>query len=449
MATQQKNVLPQEYVSILERTPLWDDRVWEPLQKKDYETAMGELVGLMGLYTQKTALEIFWKDIIEGTPAVRGVVSAEEWRENVLPYLANIILEISEKNLIEKIYSTTDPDWLTPLHFLIVAEIPGFSTEEKIEYLSKEKPWLLDYFTGSPLNVLGEGLLIPVSEGIAIKKIGSFSKYWKYLPPGLQGTFYSIEGAQTLINICESYELDRQQIVDIAYSIGAVLLSADTIEEWSDSVRGIFESSNKKFTDQALDDLQQNFINPFRGEIAELKESIEPVIKEKEITVPIATAEETKEAPVKVNKIEFPKAITEEPKTPSEPNAPFILFKGQDASPKADTGSSAFSKGFSLPFGFFKGRKPAAETPKVSVKIESGASPAGPTGAPKIGKSSPSIFEGVETRLSGKKNGVFGAVKEEIKKLPSSKTVHYSEYRTEVPPADPKPTVDGNTVSFK
>lgn len=439
-----------DYMELLRAVPLWDESVWIPLQKKDFQGSMERLYALLGTYTKETIKRVFWKQIIEGNEKIRGEVTSDEWFREVTPEIARMIFLVGEQDLVEQIQTSlsTSPEILNYFEFLLVESIPGDNIEEKSEYLSKEKPWFRTFLLASPLNALTEGSLVPISSEIPRVKNRNVAERIGLLSDSLKGLFFSQNIVKEIFSIAEVRKINSEGVVNMSYFLGLTLLGFEEPEKLSEHIERYCNLPSAE-AEVLAGELRRRIVDTYAEETESLKKSVESVIKEKEITVPIATAEETKEAPVKVNKIEFPKAIPEEPKTPTEPNAPFILFKGQDASPKADTGSSAFSKGFSLPFGFFKGRKPVAETPKVSVKIESGTSPAGPTGTPKIEKPSISVFGNVETRLNSQKNGIFGAVKEEIKKLPSSKTVHYSEYRTEVPPADPKPTVDGNVVSFK
>lgn len=159
-----------------------------------------------------------------------------------------------------------------------------------------------------------------------------------------------------------------------------------------------------------------------------------------------AVVEEKSEKAVKINKVEFPKAAENQA---VDPSAPFMLRTEEDSALKK-TPAGNQEKGFSFPFGFFKRSAQPTQAPRVSVKIESAAEPAGPTGTPKVQKPAQSVFETVQKDIAPAPAGgdsVFGSLGKDLKEAGAKKTVHYSQFHTPLP--EPAPHIEGNTVSFK
>jgi hypothetical protein len=447
MPVSQKNQAPlaEEYQEILVRLPIWDDGVWEPLQKKDFKAAMDRFFTLMGYYTRKTVQDIYWKNIIQGDEAVRGSVTSDEWRMQIVPRLAQIFLEIGEETLFEKIYSSLDWEWLAAFHFSVVGEIPGISVDEKASYLTKEKSWLLDFFIGSPMNALAEGLLFDVSEGLP-RPTQSLASYPAELSPALKKAFFSVPSAKKIITLSSELKWERQQTVDFSYVVGLFLLGVEEKERWEELFEKIFSGYSPEQKENVSKLAYRLLVKPLEGDTRDLRKGTESVIQEKEVSVPVAVVEEKSEKAVKINKVEFPKAAENQA---VDPSAPFMLRTEEDSALKK-TPAGNQEKGFSFPFGFFKRSAQPTQASRVSVKIESAAEPAGPTGTPKVQKPAQSVFETVQkdiARAPAEGDSVFGSLGKDLKEAGAKKTVHYSQFHTPLP--EPAPHIEGNTVSFK
>lgn len=458
----------QDYQELLVRLPVRDSSVWTPLQKKEFKSAMDRFYSILGYYTPETAKQIFWKGIIEGHPIIRGDVSYEEWLREVMPRLAVIVLNIADEKLFERIYRSLNTATLIYFNSLLTEEIPGLSDEEKIDFLSEKKPWLKNFLFGSPLNAMG-GLFFEANKNASFS-ISNVTRRIEILPTRLKGALFSIATCNAISSICEKEGLSNQQSTNVSHLLGLTLIGLMDSNELGERIEKACDITQEKSLIFA-EKLKNILIDPYQNDIASLKEQSNPIIKEQEISVPIKTTDgKTEEKQIKINKVEFP-SIGEEKSSENSGNAPFILHKEKDLTAGA-SGASPFKKGSVFSFGFFKPRgTPITEKKEISVKIESSEKP-----IEKNFSSAPvstSIFEQIKTELEDKNKEVLPSANqplvEKVQGTPPAplitlktedakasskptviKQVHYSAFKTDLPPDDKvNPHVNGNTVFFK
>lgn len=460
MVLQTKTKIPENFEAILIMVPLWDNSVWEPLQKQEYKKAMDRFYSLLGYYTRSTIRKIAWKKILEGDEKVRGVLSLNEWRLNILPYFGSIILNISDKDFFEYIYSILEVETLFFFHAGLISQIPGETATEKLEYATGKREWLGNFFLGSPLGVLFNGFLLEKSNVVTKLDLTEVMDRINILPDGLRSPFFSSFFATSIKNFCVSYGLNKQETTDLAYLIGGALLGIVTKNEFQNETEKISKERVGEKIETFSNEAYQNFIFPYEEEIQTLKDSIESIITETEKTLAIQEEEPEKEAVVKINKVSFPKA--EAPELPKrDENAPLILHK-EDVDRLIPPGekTSVFSKGFSS-FGFFKKKETKPTVSAVPTQAPISKTPSEikiikPTAETKLVKTSPSIFERMRNENKEPEEIVEEKKKPEIappvapkmleikieetpepKKIElateNKKTVHYSTNKTELP----------------
>lgn len=442
MDTQTKNKIPENIAALLIMVPVWDTNVWEPLQKKEYGKAMEKFYSLLGFYTRSTIRKIAWKDILEGSERVRGNISLDEWRINVLPYLGAIILDITDQDFFEYIYSTLESETLFFFHAAIISQVPGETAEEKLAYVTGKRDWLGDFFLASPLGVVFNGFLLASSESIPKFNLDEILDRINNLPTGLRSPFFSSSYASSIKNFCLRNKLEKQEITNIASLVGSVLLGFIPKEKFFESAQETLQENLTGNSGNFLNEFYQTFISFYEEEIQELKDSIESIITENERVLAVQEESEEKEESIKINKVSFPKP--EAPEIPKrDETAPLILHKEDlDRITPPSEQTSVFAKGFS-PFGFFKKRevKPKAFVPQAPT-------PPAPVTAPKLipeptlpAKNTASIFERIREEKETKKTITMPRMLEiKIEEAPqektpgtAQKTVHYSTYKTDIP----------------
>jgi hypothetical protein len=423
MAETQNPVLEQ-FAEMVIALPVWEESVWTPLQKKNWEEAGEKFYSLISKYRPQGFGQIFWEAIVSGVEHVRGEVSEEEWKSNFLPFVAATLARLSDETTLSRIYQSLDFFDARRLHSFILFEFDGETLEEKILSIRDINPRLLNYLSGTPLNALA-GLILPPPQNIPQRKVEDLAQHFNDLPDTLGYAIASPSVANTIFSV---FEKKTNNLLSAEYALADMLLGFTTKEDAEITIGALFDEAEKK--SGALNTLFSAF-SGFLGEIQEFREYWSGGVSG--VTVPVKSQEE-KEGSIKINKVEFP--VTQEK---SESDGPLILRK-ESRDESAPTGKT-FGKSFSLPFGFFKSKtEPDSRTP-VQVKIDTGGTPAGPTGTPRVQKPSISIFEKIRGDL--KPHGSTPEPKE------TPKTVHYSTFKTEIPEIKPTPEVEGNTVSFK
>lgn len=423
MAETQNPVLEQ-FAEMVITIPVWEESVWTPLQKKNWEEAGEKFYSLISRYRPQGFGQIFWEAIISGVEHVRGEISEEEWRSNFLPFVAATLARLSDEITLSRIYQSLDFFDVRRLHSFILFEFDGETLEEKILNIRDRNPRLANYLAGTPLNALA-GLILPPPQNAPQRNTEDLARRFNDLPDILS---YSLTSPYTANTIFSVFEKKTENLLAAEYALVDMLLGFTTKEDAEITIGALLTDAEKK--GGALNTLFSSF-SEHSEEIQQFREYWSGGVNG--VTVPVKTTEE-KGGSIKINKVEFP--VTQEK---PESDGPLILRK-ESQEESASTGKT-FAKSFSLPFGFFKSKNEIPSREPIQVRIDTGNTPAGPTGAPRVQKPSVSIFEKIRGDL--KPAGENQTPKKEI-----PKTVHYSTFKTEIPEIKPTPEVEGNTVSF-
>lgn len=356
----------------LKTFPIWNTSVWEPLQKKDYDSAERAFVAIL----EETELDdwslIYWQGIFSGIPAVLGKISNDEWGAMVRPILVRAAMAAASGKGLSVIIQNLNPDGQLDFINLFVKNIPGATSDEKLGWLKENKPSLYMFAIAAPGQELGinpkqyPGRL---SNDILIKK-------YRILPINLKNAIFSYEYAEAIFRTGHNSHLADDKISSVARLAGRTLMGFIHPEDFEKEVE-IELSVDKRVSDTVSKDIQSNVISFFTPDIksvyepTDLKKAAAGNVKDVEISIGgLSFSDGDRNIPVS---IPVQKAGTEEP--PDEEiktalNTPFILH--EEKRPETVAGErNSFFKSISVPLGFFKSKNQSARTTKpIKVEIE-------------------------------------------------------------------------------
>ncbi|MEW6617471.1 MAG: hypothetical protein AB1333_03590 [Patescibacteria group bacterium] len=336
--------------------PVWQEGVWTALQRGDFFDAGVRLQDFLEFFTDDGLELVNWIPIIEGSPAIRGGVTETDWKEKFLPILGTIFLNFSNPYILSSTYFGLEKKTLNQFHLLVVNTIPGETDEKKLSFLKEFNLDLYKYFLGTPSQIIGLGILKNVETNELVNRVKE-----KFISERSKDLLFSTENALSIFEFCTSLNLSEKQTSIIAEVFGLMFI--------------------KEITNVAGTEKISSFLNSW-GTKKEMGE-IEKFFNETLLDIPPDTTTTTISlenfsdttpqdfTPVKINvdgsvdntpkKIE----VTDEP-------APLVIHREKPQAPTQGgsqiSGSSQQTKGFSLPFGFFKQKVVQTQTTSAPVK---------------------------------------------------------------------------------
>lgn len=343
--------------------PTWETSVWNALQDKNYKLAAENLQKTLEYFTDEGLEYVFWGGIIEGVPSVLGSLSREEWKNDFLPLFAQVFLNFTDGKRLSVVYENTDINSVIEFNKYFCDGIPGEIIIEKLQTLKTFQSTLYVYLVGSPTQAIG-------IQAIEIKKKIETEKdpvnQYKVITETLKNVLFSYETANGIYLIGEKNKLSDEQISNIAYITGLVLLGLLEDSELNEKIAenlGI----DQKTADFISNNIRETILNEHKDEIYRAIESAKQNEEvKKEIYLDVFGTENTNEIKLPIKNIQK----TEEDDKSKIENAPLIIHREKPTTPTTEISSKGFS---SLPFGFFK---PKTNDQKdfesaVKAKIES------------------------------------------------------------------------------
>ncbi len=362
--------MPNEERENLYWIPILDDSVWEPLQKKNYadaELALGSILESLSPHEWNV---VFWAALIEGFPIVRGELTEKEWRENVQPMLARLVLQIASGEATANIFSelVSYPDTAQKFETLLIYTSTTADVESEIKIKKINRP-LYTFLIASP----AQELFSPLSP-YRIARISSVvvSQRYTTIPEKLKDELFSYATAEDIARIAGEQHLSPEKTNVIATLTGRVLLGFLHLEDMKKEIQKTLDL-DPRLTDAVYQALDKKIFSEFKDEIHEV---YDPVIiqtkpsetgsspEPEEKTITFAGLEKDALGPEENVPVRISSAPIEEKK---EDN-PFVL---QEEKPLETAGGTMTGKKFSFSLGgFFKPKKKDESVSREPVKAK-------------------------------------------------------------------------------
>lgn len=376
--------------------PVWEESVWKPLQEKRYGEAAEAFSSLFRSLAPEERHGADWGALLRGVPAVRGKLSETEWNTHARPFLMRAFLEITTGRMVGEILNSFNPVGRAEMFAAIMEAIPGESQKEKTAWLARRKSSCAQYFLGTPAQIFAS-FEDPRAGATARARFVS-------LPPALQETLFSFGAASAVARAGTENLLNEEKIRAAARVIGNALLGLFDVEKLTE------ELAHEALVDQKTAavlarELRARIFAPLLPDLEEAYRPPEQFMEIDAETISLAppAAPETRT----LSFAEFHKKISEPEEKPASAAkeqknapAPFVLH---EEFPAVKDARKEFLKGFSLPFGLFRPKQGETATPTANVET-------------------PQKINSYQLPVA----------KDEEK----PRTVHFSEYRTNVAPAE-------------
>lgn len=331
--------------------PVWEEEVWNALQKRQFANAASSLSDLIRSFSPDDRREIDWRMLFLGAPALRGELSEEEWATNVRPTLMKEFLEVATGRAVADILNSFEPGERIGMFLALVSAIPGENLDVKEEWIARQKTSSYLYFLATPAQCFDArtpDLDRHAPPQLATEKYDTVSNV-------LQTALFSYDAADAVYNAAKANLLNSPKIRAVARAVGHTLLGfvtptsiapeimrASIIDEKTASI--LAEEFNAKIFSRFLTDIEDAYEPPedFRSGMERARTN----------------------APSGAAPIPSFSAPSFAPSTPS--NAPFVL---REERPVAEEAKKEAFRGFSLPFGLFKSKiSEPGPAPKASVE---------------------------------------------------------------------------------
>ncbi|MCP6720119.1 MAG: hypothetical protein KJI72_02205 [Patescibacteria group bacterium] len=399
--------------------PILKEDIWDELQSKNYQKA-GE--GLRTSLKTIPAAEwenTFWVGIIKGFPMLRANLSEKEWRNNVLPTIAQAVLETASGEALANIYKNLDlyPEAQKEFQKLIIEAIPGETEEAKLNWLKTKRPPLYTFLIANLAQELGVGLTKLIG-ALPPKQV---NQRYKSLPQNLKNEIFSYANAEDIFRIGSSNHFSEEKISSIAMISSRVLMGFIHLDDITKEIQEAVNIDSRIATTIGQE-LSKKIFSQLRNGIRKVYDPItgplkEATVGEKTISLKKFGEEGLKEQKIRIEKVEEERrGPTEEHRSvltqKTEEGKPFDVTQGKplvlhEEKPMVEEDKKPF-KGFDFPFSFMKPKTPGTSPTKVKIEVP-----------------------GAEAKLDAPPSPRLRRVKEEKEK---KRVVHYSESRTPLSP---------------
>ena len=356
--------------------PLLKEDIWDEIQNKNYQVAGENFKNALKIIPPAEWENTFWVGIIKGFPMLRANLSEKEWKDNVLPAIAQAVLETASGEALSNIYKNLDlyPESQKEFQKLIIEAAPGETEETKLNWLKTKKPPLYTLLIANLAQELGVGLT-KLSDTLPPEQV---NQRYKSLPQNLKNEIFSYANAEDVFRIGGSNHFSDEKISLVAMVTGRIIMGFvhpdDITKELQKAVNvdnriaiTVGQELSKKIFSRLRDDIRQVY-DPITEPIGE------KVVEEKTISLEAIGGEKGKEQKVKIEKVEAEKptdlsakaAAAETP--PAKSGEPLVLFKEKTVNLPTSKQKKPF-KGFDFPFSFMKSKAPSTSPTKVKIEI--------------------------------------------------------------------------------
>ena len=384
----QKSVDVKNFITIF---PVWDNSVWLPLQKKQYDVARQNLKIVISGFNNEEKKRTFWLGLLKGVPAARGTLTETEWQTEIRPLLIKTALDVLNGRELSNVYQGLDLPEQLELILFSLKNAYGDTSEERLVWLKSTKPSLYTLLIASPAQELGINPKIDYHLFLLQKSISRYDS----LTQILRNQFFSYENSETLYRIGRNNHLTDEKISLLARLVGRVLLGFLHIEDFKkEIVSTLF--IDPRTADILFQEIQEKIFLYLRNEIKTAYEPLDETTTKIRIgaekAISLEDISDSGEKPIPVE-ITSESVQTETEPTPS--SAPLILHTEEFLTEE----ERPVNRGFLGMLGFFKSRRQnETKTPEIRAQIET-----------------------------------FGDKKKE---KTEKRVVHYSEFRTQLTPFD-------------
>ena len=336
--------------------PVWEEGVWSALQDKKFADAAENLQNVLEYFTDDGLKLVFWKGLIEGIPAARGIITPEEWRAGFLPYLAAVFINFSDGDIIADTYERLDAGVLVEFHKLVADTVPANSPEEKIKIIKDVSPTSYKYFVASP----SRALWINIHSKDGAKDAGDGKKPIKQLAFAsreLKRLIFSFDTAESVFLLCKSKEFTETEMGAVARITGLFMLGIVSADGLTPEIKGVVRGQDEN-VDFLCENIREKIAGKYLDEIKNIFEGTKKSSMERGSGISLEVfgfnAPDTRETSfIKINQ-ENNKAGGDAPLIIHAEKSSSVNVPG-GGSRKSSPPSSPFG-GFSRAMGFFKSK---------------------------------------------------------------------------------------------
>lgn len=407
--------------------PILKEEIWDALQAKNYPKAEQELETALKTIPPLEWVNTFWIGIIGGYPFLRANLNEEEWSQNVLPIVAKAVLNTATGEALVNVFRNLDiyPETLKSFNDLFVEIIPGENKESKIEWIKKKKSSLYIFLTANPAQELGVNLIkLPQRQSVK-----DASQRYKTLPLNIKNAIMSYATAEDIFRTGTVNHLSDEKISSLATITGQVLMGLIHFDDIEKTIQETLNIDGRLAT-QLNQILNEKIFSRFRNEIRDIYDPIITPVdaevvpenkKTETVTIPLETLSEDKLIGEKI----LPVQDFEESKNA----APLIIHEESKLPPEFQK-IRPLSKGFSLPFRFFKPKTAREDSAFVKAEVE----------VPRTMTNNHDDDKRTMTAIDNDKP-ITMTNDNDRRKKDLKRVVHYSEYRSPIMPLPVKEEV--------
>jgi len=361
--------MPTETLQNLYWLPVLEDDVWKALQTKNYEEAERSLGNVLASIPPNEWDKIFWVALIEGIPVVRGGIEENEWRENMQPILARLVLQIASGEAISKLFRelASFPETASEFEKILILAANSANVEGTNRVKTINRP-LYTFLIASPAQEYFSATLPYNMEGIAPSIL---AQRYLVLPEKLRDEIFSYATAEDIMRITEEQHLSPEKTSAVAVLTGRVLLGFTHPEDIKKEIQKIL-NLDPRITETLYQALDKKIFSLFREEIHSV---YDPIINAQGVAEVDTTPQEKiitfaglEEETIKKEET-LPIHISE--KVPAETakteESPFIL---QEEKPIVEPAKPILKKLTSSLGGFFGPKKKEERAPAEAVRAK-------------------------------------------------------------------------------
>lgn len=346
--------------TILNILPVWDDAVWDPLQKKQFSPAEKALEDAFGDFSLEEWQGVDWEDVFAGIPMVLGDLNEDDWQKSVRPEIVRAVLGSANGKSLSVVLQDLSPRSQEEFQRLFWQTVPGDTGSGKLDWLKAERPSIYSFIIAAPAQITG---LDPNASGN--EEGGKYLKRYRFVTDDLQQALYSYENSQAIYRTCTNHHLSDGKTAQVAAMAGQVILGfvhMDDLEKTIEEKTGI----DRRVCAEIAADIRAGVIGGLTGSISSI---YEPAGGEgegpKEKVISIENIGETQAEPIPVEAAPAAGVTLKEKK----PDAPFILH--EEEAPGTVVGRPAIRSVISPIGGFFLKKRPQGnETRSPFAKLE-------------------------------------------------------------------------------
>ena len=343
----------EDIQQVLKIFPVWDDSVWEPLQKKDFEEAERKLELVFENIDMDDWSSVYWQGIFSGIPAVLGNITLSEWKNMVRPIIIrSLITTASGKGLSIIIQNLGSAEQLEFIG-LFTKNVFGATGEEKEEWLKEKRPSIYMLAISAPGQELG---MNPIRYPDDLSVI-TLSKKFRILPKRIRDSLFSYSNAEVIFRSGRNNHLSDEKISLLSRVVGRVLMGFVHMEDFRKEIESEL-SIDDRIAGVLADELEGKIFYSVSSDISDVYEpinlSLEKEVRNKEKS--------------EISISDFSSGTEESiPITTQASESPFIIHEERSAAPVQD--KKSILKSISIPLGFFK-KKTDIQVPVKSAKVQ-------------------------------------------------------------------------------